>query len=237
MECRGFVAAVVFGCVLQLPFGEASAQVVTSVESRYVAADYSRLIAASQADQGQLMLRFQLIEASSRPATATRDPAIASVDTVLRDLFRYSSYRLISEAAIAATADGGNSSLILNGGGETYQLDVSVMSPPISRGGRDAAMAPQPPAIQMRVTLKTVPAFSDAMNQGGGGQQGGRAQGAVKMAGEPERPVVAGPTPSRTVLFTTVTISPGRTVVLGSTQPGGPDRALILVMKPEVRKY
>jgi hypothetical protein len=39
----------------------------------------------------------------------------------------------------------------------------------------------------------------------------------------------------QTLLHTTVTVASGRTVILGSTQPGGPDKALILVLRPEGR--
>jgi len=67
-----------------------------------------------------LRLRFQLIEADG---AGKPDPRIASLDSLLRGLFRYKGYRLLDEAEVTA-ASGGMSSARLLVDGRAISLNV-----------------------------------------------------------------------------------------------------------------
>lgn len=69
-----------------------------------------------------LRLRFQLIEADGASAA---DPRIASLDSLLRGLFRYEGYRLVDEAQITA-ASGGMSSATMMVHGVPFKLTVRL---------------------------------------------------------------------------------------------------------------
>lgn len=172
-------------------------------------------LAASPVELRQLspvpsvLLRFQLI----RPvATRTIDQAIMPIDSVLRDLFQWTGYRLLS--ATTMTSDlpvsvnwGGNGSptfsqTALSVDGEDYELSVSVISF-------------EPPQIKLSVSLAGV------------------------IPGSPTRGGASAGLQRKMLLNTTVTVNMGRTVVLGGTQPGGGRGGmagtLILAVKPEMR--
>ncbi len=67
-----------------------------------------------------LRLRFQLIEADG---AGKPDPRIASLDSLLRGLFRYQGYRLLDQAEVTA-ASGGMSSAKLLVDGRSISLNV-----------------------------------------------------------------------------------------------------------------
>jgi hypothetical protein len=88
-----------------------------------------------------IVLRFQLIAAES---TQTRDPAIAAVESQLRNLFRFPGYRLLSEAtATAGTNEGFN--LLIPAGEEHLQLGGSIVS--VNSGEGE-------PSVHLRVSLE-----------------------------------------------------------------------------------
>jgi hypothetical protein len=159
-------------------------------------------------DASQLIMRFQLIEASMQPGAP--DPAIAPVDEVLRDLFRFTRYRLVSQAAmmLGLPPGGGasNSYQLLSGPtGDVYDLSVGLHARRTPDAGHTIAVA-----LSQVDTL---------------------------VAGPTSRDVALGDRSKRRVLLsTTVTVTAGRTLVLGSTQPGGSNTALILVVRPEIAK-
>lgn len=167
----------------------------------------------SEPSQGGLLLRFQLIK-----ATATRnriDPGIAGIDSLLKDLFRFPGYKLLSNAAVAVdylaprrgSIDAPSTDQLLNGDGKTLHLSVTV----------DTATAQ---SVRLRIWLyePVVPV------------QTKNASGGVSVSSD-----------RHTLLVTTVTLSYGRTVVLGSTQPGrsgqpgSTPETLILAVRPELR--
>lgn len=157
-----------------------------------------------------LLLRFQLI----RPiATRTTDKAIMPIDSALRDLFQWQGYELLSQAAI--TTD---------------------MPTPPEWGGKTASAYTQTTlnvdgeAYELHVRIDTVapPQVKMTVSLVGLGRAG-------SVAGRP----TAAPT-EQGLLSTTVTVSFGRTVVLGSTQPrggrGGMAGTLILAVRPELQR-
>jgi hypothetical protein len=157
-----------------------------------------------------LLLRFQLI----RPiATRTRDKAIMPIDSALRDLFQWQGYQLLSQAAI--TTD---------------------MPTPPQWGGNTATAYTQTMLnvegnayeLSVRIDTVTPPQVKMTVSLTGLGRAG-------SVAG---RPPVA--TERKAMLSTTVTVSFGRTVVLGSTQPGsgrgGMTGTLILAVRPELQR-
>ena len=70
----------------------------------------------------QVALRFQIIEADG---FTNRDTAIARVESVLRDLFRFRGYRLLTEAFVQAKANSTSAQTIV-ADGVTYRLTVHV---------------------------------------------------------------------------------------------------------------
>lgn len=70
-----------------------------------------------------LRLRFQLIEADGFTGV---DPAIADVEAALRELFRFSGYRLVSESMITAAQFSKSSQRLLGSGGLVLHLNLRV---------------------------------------------------------------------------------------------------------------
>ena len=171
--------------------------------------DNAPVVLTQMPDRFGMLLRFQLIKAT---ATKRSDPGIASIDSVLKDLFRFPGYKLMSTAAVAvdymSPARGSSTDQVLDGDGAQYHLTVTIDT----ATSRDVRLRVWLYETLVPVTTKT-------------------ASGGTSIS--PDR---------RTMLSTTVSIAYGRTVVLGSTQPGKPGRAgapaqtLILAVKPELRQ-
>jgi hypothetical protein len=97
-------------------------------------------ISPTSSVNGGMLLRFQLIRPTT---TATTDPAIAGIDSVLRDLFHWRGYRLLSEAAIVVDVPGNSffpgrpayvkASQLINADGYPYTISVVVDSTSPSR--------------------------------------------------------------------------------------------------------
>ena len=81
-----------------------------------------------------LRLRFQLIEADG---VGSPDPRIASLDSLLRGLFRYQGYRLLDEAEVTA-ASGGMSTAKLLVDGRGISLNVWLDRVRMAAGGGEA---------------------------------------------------------------------------------------------------
>ena len=71
----------------------------------------------------QVTLRFQIIEADG---FATRDTAIAQIESVLRGLFRFGGYRLAAEAYVQSRAESGGSQTVTGPDGQQYLLEIQV---------------------------------------------------------------------------------------------------------------
>jgi hypothetical protein len=70
----------------------------------------------------QVALRFQIIEADGFDS---RDTAIARVESVLRDLFKFRGYRLVTEAFVQTKANSTSTQTIV-ADGVVYRLTVIV---------------------------------------------------------------------------------------------------------------
>jgi hypothetical protein len=89
----------------------------------------------------QVRLRFQLVEANG---FTNVDPAIAEVEAALRELFRFSGYRLVTEAMMTATQHSDASQKLLGFDGAPLYLLTSVGK--INVTG-------DPRSVELRVTL------------------------------------------------------------------------------------
>jgi hypothetical protein len=83
----------------------------------------AEVIARLDRPQGSVLLRFQVIEANGFP---TPDPAIAEVEAVLRELFRFQGYRLAAEALVQAQAPGWVRQQLRSVGDEPMQITANV---------------------------------------------------------------------------------------------------------------
>jgi hypothetical protein len=160
-----------------------------------------------------MVLRFQLIRPIGKRTT---DKAIMPVDSVLRDLFQWPGYELLSQAAVTVdmpmspawggTGASSHTQTMLNIDGNSYELSVTVDTT-------------APPRVKMWVTLYSVARSTSTP--------------------PPKSAVVFTPNERKSLLSTSVTVKIGHTVVLGSTQPGGGrgglKGTLILAVKPEMR--
>ena len=168
--------------------------------------------AASAAGASSMLLRFQLI----RPiATRTTDKALMPIDSVLRDLFQWPGYQLLAQSALTLDMPmriewGGT------GASTSTQtmLNVEGNAYDLSVRADTTEFAPQ----RVKLTVSLV----------------GLSHAAATKS------VVATPADRKTLLSTTVTVNLGRTVVLGSTQPGGGrggmSGTLILTVSPAMAK-
>jgi hypothetical protein len=164
---------------------------------------------AGAASSAGLLLRFQLI----RPISVrTTEKMIMPIDSVLRDLFQWPGYELLSQAAVVSDMPRSCMPSVstiqsLNADGQAYDLNVQADS-----------LVQQQLRIHVRLT------------------------GLVRTPGATSRGVVGDATSAmqvKVLLSTTVTVGLGHTVVLGSTQPGGGRGGmagtLILTVRPEAR--
>ena len=112
-----------------VPAGSASVRVSTSPPALTVAASADRLDQIEEMLQRldvaapDVRLRFQLIEADG---FTDADPAIADVEAVLRDLFRFGGYRLAAEALVATTPGNVSNQRLLGTGAIPLTLEVHV---------------------------------------------------------------------------------------------------------------
>jgi hypothetical protein len=96
---------------------------VTVRGDRQTLATIERLIADFDRPPATITFRFQLIVATDAPPRP--DPSIAAVEPLLRDLFRFGGYRLLSHAMINAIPRS-NASQTVGDGAERMRLEVQV---------------------------------------------------------------------------------------------------------------
>jgi hypothetical protein len=89
----------------------------------------------------QVRLRFQLVEADG---FTTADPAIAEVESALRELFRFSGYRLVAEAMMTTTQHSSASQRLIGFDGEVLHLHTRVGAVGVTR---------DPGSVEMNVEL------------------------------------------------------------------------------------
>ena len=120
---------------------------------------------------------------------------VMPIDSVLRDLFQWPGYELLSQAAVVSDMPRACLPFVstrqsLNANGQAYDLNIQVDS-----------LVQQQLRIHVRLTRL---ARAPGTGTRGSGTSGDQA-----------------PMQLKTLLSTTVTVGLGHTVVLGSTQPGG----------------
>jgi hypothetical protein len=85
-------------------------------------------------DPATVVLNFQLIAAEN---TNTRDPAVASLDTLLRSVLKFSGYRLLS-TSVAAASEGQVVSQTISADGDPLTLSVQISE--LRTEGNDASV-------------------------------------------------------------------------------------------------
>lgn len=95
---------------------------VTIRETPKVFAEMQAVLGQYDRDPASLTLNFQLIAAEN---TNTRDPGVAGLDSLLRNVLKYSGYRLLT-ASVATASEDGTVSQALSAEGETFTLQVHV---------------------------------------------------------------------------------------------------------------
>jgi len=100
-------------------------------------------------DPATIVLNFQLIAAEN---TNTRDPAVASLDTLLRSVLKFTGYRLLT-TSVAAASEGQSVTQTLSADGDPLTLSVIIRE--LRTEGSDAS-------VQLYVQLhrQSIPASS-----------------------------------------------------------------------------
>lgn len=100
-----------------------------------------------------IRLHFQLIEANG---AGERDPRIAAVDSVLRQLFRFEGYRLVEEVQMGAV-EGSQSTQVVQAGEQEYGIFARVSQVRATTNGS---------SVRLAVELRTLagPALKTTMN-------------------------------------------------------------------------
>jgi hypothetical protein len=114
-------------------------QAVTVTETPAVISRVDSLIRENDRAPAVFVFRFQLIAANDTPG---RDPAIESLDSTLRGLFRYKGYHLLGEGTTSA-GEAESFSLTIAGGEERFALAGDIIAVRAAVGG----------SVRMRVRL------------------------------------------------------------------------------------
>jgi hypothetical protein len=190
---------------------------VTVTETAATLARIDSIVRQNDLSPAVLVFRFQLIAADDTPG---RDPAIDSLDAMLRGLFRYKGYHLLGQGT-ATAAEAEPFSLTIAAGEDRFALFgevVTVQTAP----ARSANRGDQPLLIVDGALV------SDA------GRDVGSVRVRVRLARAAGATYQGKPAEAETLLATGLTVPLGQTVVLGSAAPGGRNQALILVVRPDI---
>jgi len=95
---------------------------VTIREVEKIFNEMMAVLAQYDRDPATVTLHFQLIAAEN---SATRDPSVASLDSLLRGVLKFTGYRLLS-SSFANASEGGTVSQTLNADGEPLNLMVQL---------------------------------------------------------------------------------------------------------------
>ena len=104
-----------------------------------------------------LLFTFQLIAADQ---SGKRSPEIASLDSLLRDVLKYTGYRLIG-MVVLKVADNTTAGQLVDGDGQRYWIEMKAEyvrrsaddSPRMIVDGAVQQQASQPSAVRMAITL------------------------------------------------------------------------------------
>jgi hypothetical protein len=100
--------------------GNMASHLITVRETPDNLAKIARVLSEYDQPAPMVQLHFQLIEANGSDTT---DPAIANVESALRQLFRFRGYRLLAEAVLSGVA---GSSMRQKLGGEARYFDIET---------------------------------------------------------------------------------------------------------------
>jgi hypothetical protein len=124
---------------------------VTIREVPRIYSDMMNVLEKYDREPASVVLNFQLVAAEP---TNTRDPAVAGIDSLLRNVLKFSGYRLLG-TAVATTGENHMVTQTIAGDSETLSLTVSVSDVRVE--GNDAS-------VNLRVSLErpAVPATTSA---------------------------------------------------------------------------
>ena len=100
-------------------------------------------------DPATIVLNFQLIAAEN---TNTRDPAVASLDTLLRSVLKFTGYRLLT-TSVAAASEGQGVTQTLSADGDPLTLNVIIRE--LRTEGSDASVQ-----LYVQLQRQSIPASS-----------------------------------------------------------------------------
>jgi len=95
---------------------------VTVRETPKIFAEMMAVLSQYDREPASVTLNFQLIAAEN---SNSRDPGVAILDSLLRNVLKYSGYRLLT-TSVATASENGYVSQTLSADGETFTLGVSV---------------------------------------------------------------------------------------------------------------
>jgi hypothetical protein len=128
---------------------------VTVRETQSVFNEMTAVLERYDRDPATVTLNFQLIAAEN---TNTRDPAVASLDTLLRSVLKFTGYRLLTTSVAAAT-EGQSVTQSLSADGDPLTLNVRISE--MRTEGSEAS-------VQLYVQLYRQAVPASAQNGGNG---------------------------------------------------------------------
>ena len=128
---------------------------VTIRETQAVFGEMMQVLERYDRDPATVVLNFQLIAAEN---TNTRDPSVASLDTLLRSVLKFTGYRLLT-TSVAAANEGQGVSQTLSADGDPLTLIVQISE--LRTEGGDASVQ-----LYVRLDRQSIPA--SAQNNGVG---------------------------------------------------------------------
>jgi hypothetical protein len=122
-----------------------SIRAVTIREVPRVYAEMMTVLGQYDRERATITLNFQLIAAEN---SDTRDPNVAGLDSLLRNVLRFRGYRLLS-TAVANASEGGTVGQTLSADGEPLSLSVDVSDVRVDGGAASVQLA-----VDLRSRLK-----------------------------------------------------------------------------------
>jgi hypothetical protein len=141
------------GGVFEVP----NVRAVTIREVPRIYSDMINVLEKYDREPASVVLNFQLVAAE---ATNTRDPAVAGIDSLLRNVLKFSGYRLLG-TAVATTGENHEVTQTIAGDNETLSLSVGLRDVRVE--GNDASVM-----LYVSLVRPAVPAQSNGTASVGG---------------------------------------------------------------------
>ena len=122
-------------------YGVPNVSAVTIRETPRIYTEMMGVLEKYDREPASVVLNFQLVAAEP---TNTRDPAVAGIDSLLRNVLKFSGYRLLG-TAVATTGENHVVTQTISGDSETLSLSVAVNDVRVE--GNDAS-------VNLRVSLE-----------------------------------------------------------------------------------